>query len=689
MTSTEVGPRGPSATPSGTADEASAPVDFTVRAKLAFPVVGIGASAGGVEALRTFLTATSPQSGMAYVVIQHLSPEHESLMADILGRCTAMPVRQIEEGMQVEPNHVYVIRPGHTVTLENGALHLGEPVEQRGHRRPVDDFFRSLAREQQEGAIGVVLSGTGNNGSAGAQAIKAAGGLCIAQDPDTADFPGMPQSLIHAGYADQVLRTEEIPAVLLRYTQQPYLDPAAEAQAGLALERQRHQLNEVIGIVRHRTGHDFGPYKAPTVLRRIQRRMGLAGITELKDYSARLREQPQEAAALASDLMINVTGFFRDAPAWEALREAVVRPLVEQYEAGVTLRAWVAACASGEEPYTLAMLIAEEAERAAKTVDVKIFATDTADKSLALARAGVYPGGIEGDLAPERLEKFFDKDEHAYRVKKTLREQVVFAPQDVLRDPPFSRVDIVTCRNLLIYLEPEAQRRALALFHFALREGGFLFLGNAESLGHAETLFEVVSKRWRIYSRGGPAQNRFAELPALAARVADPRPAAHTATVISTGRPSATTLIQAALLEVFGPPTAVVDANERIVYFHGDSEPYLLHPSGEATQNLLELVRAPLRAAVRSALRQAIAGKRPVTVHTPSSESAGTFAITAAPLKHSRPPEHFRVSFAPVEARQASASGSEPALAATHTLETDSALEEEVRWRPARRSCSR
>ncbi|HWF99846.1 MAG TPA: chemotaxis protein CheB, partial [Steroidobacteraceae bacterium] len=671
------------ATPSGAPDEASAPIDFAARATLAFPVVGIGASAGGVEVLRAFFAACSPESGMAYVVIQHLSPEHESLMAEILSRCTPMPVRQIEEGMRVEPDRVYVIRPGHTVTLAGGTLHLGEPVEKRGHRRPVDDFFRSLAREQRERAIAVVLSGTGTNGSAGAQAIKAAGGLCIAQDPNTAEFPQMPQSLIHTGYADQVLKVEDIPAVLLQYTQHSALELSAAGGAGTAqeLERHRQQLSEVIAIVRARTGHDFGSYKPPTVLRRIQRRMGLAGIKRLEDYGARLRQNSEEAAALANDLMINVTGFFRDPAAWEALRDSVVQPLVKQYEPGSgPLRAWVAACASGEEPYTLAMLIAEEAERAGKTVEVKIFATDTADKSLGFARAGVYPGGIEGNVAPERLEKFFEKGEHTYRIKKALREQVVFAPQNLLNDPPFSRVDIVTCRNLLIYLEPEAQRRVLTLLHFALREGGYLFLGNAETLGYADTLFEVVSKRWRIYRRTGAA-HRFAELPALAARMPNVRSAARAAAGPIV-RPSATTLIQAALLEEL-PPTAVIDANERIVYFQGDTAPFLQQPSGEATQNLLELVRVPLRSAARSALRQAMAEKRPVTVEAESGEDDSHVAITAAPLKHCQAAQHFRVSFRRMEqaSEPAASEHSAPANAVRgmESLRGDPLLEEELR----------
>jgi two-component system, chemotaxis family, CheB/CheR fusion protein len=664
--------------------EVTAPVGSTSRARCPFPIVGIGASAGGVEALRAFFSATSFDSGMAYVVIQHLSPEHESLMAAILGHCTSMPVFQIEDGLEVRPNNVYVIRPGYTVILKDCRLHLGQPVEKRGHRRPIDDFFRSLAQEQQDNAIAVVLSGTGTNGSAGAQAIKAAGGLCIAQDPNTAEFPGMPQSLIHTGYADQVLPAEEIPRALKQYVQHPFLDLNATGRARAAQEIDRHraELSEIVAIIRLRAGHDFGPYKLGTILRRINRRMGLLGIITLADYANYLRGKADEVSALANDLMINVTGFFRDPEAWEAFREAVIQPLVAQRAPNDTIRAWVTACASGEEAYSLAMLISEEAERLGRSVDVKIFATDTADKSLALARAGIFPGGIEGDLSPERLERFFERDDQTYRVKKTLRDQVVFAPQDVLRDPPFSRVDIVTCRNLLIYLEPEAQRRVLALTHFALREDGYLFLGNAETLGHADTLFEVVSKRWRIYRRLGADRQASNHLPAMLARTAEARPITRLAPTVPI-RPSPTATIQAALLDEFGPPSAVVDANERIVYFHGDASPYLQVPPGETTQNFLDLVRPALRPTVRKALRDAIAVRRVFSMEVQTETDEGSLWVTAAPLQHSRPPDYFRVSFQ--RAPAAKPSDKPPPLGTQSSDGTqsaspglDSALEEEV-----------
>ncbi|HEX4151788.1 MAG TPA: chemotaxis protein CheB [Steroidobacteraceae bacterium] len=663
-------------TPAGDAKDISAPADFSSRATLPFPVVGIGASAGGIEALRRFFSKASATSGMAYVVILHLSPDHESLMAEILGRSAPMPVHQIEDGTRIEPNHAYVIRPGHTVTLEGDRLFLGVPLQQRGHRRPVDDFFRSLAKVQQEKAIAVVLSGMGTNGTAGAQAIKAAGGLCVAQNPEEAEFPSMARSLIHAGYADKVLDIEQIPAFLQRFVHHPYLqlDRIGGRQAAQELEFHRERLQEVLALVRIRTGHDFAPYKTPTVVRRIQRRMGVTGSKEIKSYLEFLKSHGAEAEALANDLMINVTGFFRDADAWEALRTAVIRPMVESRGTNEPIRAWVAACASGEEAYTLAMVISEEAARLHKKLEVKIFATDTADKALGFARAGIYPGGIEADFTPERLARFFDKDEHTYRIKKEIREQVVFAPQDVLRDPPFSRVDVVTCRNLLIYLEAGAQRRALTLMHFALLDGGYLFLGNAETLGQAEDLFEVVSKRWRIYRRTGPAQHRVVDLAAL--RVPAFRALPGVPEPVASPRPAATVALQLALLEATAPATALVDGNERLVYFQGSAEPYLTHPSGEISMSLLDSVRASLRPVVRTALRQAIAEKRAVRIEQALvGESGGLIRITAAPLRPTGAVSHYRVSFEPMTEQPVD-------VVTVHrpsSAVADEALEEEVR----------
>ena len=617
------------------------------KAQLPFYIVGIGASAGGLQALEEFFDGVSPDSGMAYVVVQHLSPDHTSLLGEILSRRASIPVKEIKDGMEVEPNHAYVIAPGHTLTLELGALRLGAPVEKRGHRRPVDDFFRSLAAEQNEKAVAVILSGTGTNGTAGAQAIKAAGGICIAQQPESASFPGMPRSLIHAGYADQVMEARDIPAMLMRYARYPFTGNGDALAADDALQLDRAHLREILAILRTRTKHDFQGYRKATLLRRVHRRMGLVDTANLGDYASILRSSSNEVGALANDLMINVTGFFRDPEAWEALRTSVLAPMIASKQEGQTVRCWVSACASGEEAYTMAMLIAEELT-GREHIDVKIFATDTADRSLALARAGVYPGGIEADMTPERLDRFFDKDEHAYRVKKEVRDMVVFAPHDLLRDPPFSRIDICTCRNLLIYLEPETQRRVLSMLHFALRDGAYLFLGNTESYNGSEYLFEVISKKWRIYRRTGSGQLRFAgglESPNMRLRDETVR-YGESMQNLDSPRPSATLLIQRALLEHYGPPTVVVDRSDRIVYFHGATGEFLDPPAGEPTRDLLQLLRVPLRVPVRTVLRTAVRDNTTVSVQCPLNEAGNRMVeITAAPLISSKAPDYYRVSF--------------------------------------------
>ena len=626
----------------------SAPEDAAPRASLGFPVVGIGASAGGLEALEAFFGSCPTDSGMAYVVVQHLSPDHQSLMAEILAQRTSMPVTEVRDGLAVAPDHVYVIAPGRTLTLSGGRFRLGQPVELRGHRRPVDDFFSSLAEEQKEKAIIVVLSGTGTNGTAGALAVKAAGGICIAQNPDSAAFPGMPRSLIHAGYADQVLEAHQIPELLVRFRSHPYLDDDQGAREGSAdaVEHDLQRLREVFALLRTRTRHDFTGYRKPTLVRRIQRRMGLHGVANLRDYAALLRGRTEELQSLANDLMINVTGFFRDPEAWEALRSSVIAPLVER-KRGESIRTWVTACASGEEAYTLAIILAEEISRAGEPIDVKIYATDTADKSLGLARAGIFPGGIEASLTPERLERFFEKDEHTYRVRKEIRDTVIFAQHDLLRDPPFSRLDLCTCRNLLIYLEPETQRRMLGLLHFALNDGAYLFLGTSESASAVPDSFEVVSKRWRIFRRTGPSQHRFSELPSFAVRslgeMRSAEPDAHAA-----ARTSATFAIQRALLERYGPPTVVVNRADEVVYFHGDTEPFLRHPAGEPTRDLFELLRAPIRAPVRNVLRTAAREHRRVSVPEGEIDTASGIQpvqITAAPVMEHVRSDYFLVSF--------------------------------------------
>jgi two-component system CheB/CheR fusion protein len=615
-----------------------------------FPVVGIGASAGGLEAFGEFFDAMPANSGMAFVLVQHLPPQKNSLLAEILSKRAKMPVTQVEDGVVVEPDHAYVIRPGHTMTINDGRLRLGEPVERRGHRRPVDDFFRSLAEHQGSKSIVVILSGMGSNGTAGAQAVKASGGICIAQDPSTAQFPSMPQSLIDAGYADHVMRPSEMPDLLLNYAHHPYMaghgDGQDEAETQKLLRRDRNYFSEVLALLRTRANFEFSGYKKPTLHRRIQRRMGVNQITQLAEYVQMLRQNPEEIASLANDLMINVTGFFRDPEAWEALRTLVISPLIAERSDGSPIRAWVTACASGEEPYTLAMLIAEESERVKKHFDVKIFATDAAEKSLMRARQGVYPGGIEGDLSPERLEKFFDKEDQVYRIKKMIREMVVFAPQNLLNDPPFSRLDIACCRNLLIYLEPEVQRRVLGILHFSLREGGCLFLGSSEALGNSDRTFDAISKKWRIFRRVGPSRRTTTELAAMGLHRtgdASDRPIPE-----FTAPPSLATLAHKTLLDRYTPPAVVIDRRFKVLYFHGATSIFLSQPSGEPTSNLLNMCGDGLRAAVRAACRQAMSDNSTVMVpdgRIDVGQGPKRIQVVVSPIARSDAHEHFLVCF--------------------------------------------
>lgn len=603
-------------------DRLAQPVNMEAAPRLPFAVIGIGASAGGLEACIEFFEAQSSGSGMAHVVILHLPPDRESLVAEILAKHAAMRVLQIEDGMPVEPDHVYVIRPGFTPTIKDGHLHLGESLEKPGNNRPVDDFFKSLAEEQRERAMCVIMSGMGSNGTAGAQAVKAVGGLVIAQDPDTAKFPSMPRSVIDASYADFILRPAEIPQALLNFASHAYATRRVSADELFAREKQH--FGEILTIIRSRVRHDFSAYKKPTVLRRIQRRMGLHQVNRMAEYVTLLRQSPHEATALCDDLLIHVTGFFRDPEAWEALREQVIVPLVAGRESQSSIRCWVTACASGEEAYTLAMLLAEAAEAARKTFDIKVFATDTAERTLSHARSGTYPMGIESEVTPERLQRFFDKDELHYRVKSELREMVVFAPQNVIQDPPFSRLDICTCRNLLIYLEPTLQKRVLSLLHFGLREGGALMLGTSETVTGVDDLFEQLDKRGRIFRRIGSSRHGLLDFqfPTERNRSEPERFPIRPGTKVSVAQ-----VTSKLLLDKFTPPAVTVNRQNEILYFHGDTSQYLTQPSGEPTRDLLDV---SVRHCERPCERSCMTPRRTMSRLVPRTGTSAIRIVTSA-----------------------------------------------------------
>ena len=611
-----------------------------------FPIVGIGSSAGGLEALQKFFGAMPAECGLGFVIAAHLDPTQESHLPELLSRCTKMPVVQIENDVKVEPDHVYVIAPDQELTIRDGTIRPNKPSAPRGHRHPVDSFFRSLAEDQGECAIAVVLSGTGTNGSHGLRFIKAEGGITIAQDPGTAAFEGMPRAAIGTGIIDLVLPPEKMPEAILGLARHPYVRKPAKAVEESAPEE---DFRTILALVRSGTRRDFSSYRKQTLLRRIHLRMGLHRIEHLPDYIERLRNDAEEIEALARDLTINVTGFFRDPEAWRKLDEKVIAPLVQERPTDAVIRVWVPGCSTGEEAYSIAMLVRERAEAAKKTFALRIFASDVTEGVLSSARAGAYPASISQDIDAERLQRFFEAEDSTYRIRSSLREMITFAPQNLLQDAPFSRMDLISCRNLLIYLEPEVQKKVLALFHFALREGGHLFLGPAESVSSQEDLFQPVSKKWRIYRRLGQTRHDIVDFPIVGGGL------------LGTGanagglerheeppRVPPEKIVGHALLERFAPATALIDQQHRVHYLHGPIEKYLQPPRGMPTHNLLAMAREGLQAPLRLAVRQAVeTGEEVVTpARVRRGGSLHPLELVVAPLRReSNAAQRVLVSF--------------------------------------------
>jgi len=580
------------------------------------------------------------ESGIAFVLVQHLDPTHESLAAEVIGRYTDMPVVQVGGGdTPVRANRVYVIPPGKYLSIGDGHLRLIPPLASGGIRMSIDLFMRALAADAGERAIGIILSGTGTDGTVGLKAIKAAGGMSIAQDPATAQYDGMPSSAIAAGAVDHVLPPERMAEAVLGFLGHSYARSRPEAP--LADAPARSHLEDILSVLRERPGFDFRGYKKTTLQRRIHRRMGLRHVERVGDYVRLLATEPAEANALFADLLIRVTSFFRDPDAWPVLQHDVIRRLVERKEAHAELRAWVPGCATGEEAYSLGMMLIDAVQAAGKSCDVHVFASDVDRGALEIARAGVYPEAIAADLTPERLRRFFVAEGHAYRVVKELRAVMAFAPQNLVADPPFSRLDLISCRNLLMYFEPEAQRRILSLLHFALAEGGHLFLGSAETIDQNAGLFEVVSKKWRIYRRVGPTRPDRVQFPIVLA----PPPATGRLPEQLPARPSAGRLagvIQHLLLERHAPACVVISRKYEVLFFSGPTHDYLVQPGGPPTQDLMALTRDGVQGKLRNAIRQAIEQDAPVTLIGAHVRRAGAYQrvrVTVEPLKGSRDTE--------------------------------------------------
>lgn len=578
-----------------------------------FPIVGIGASAGGIEALDTLFSGLGSDGGLAYVVVTHISPDRESLLHEVLGRFTRLPITVAVNGMQVEPGHVYVLPAGAILGIKNGHLTLRDHDPIRRERNPIDLFFSDLAKECGEYAIGIVLSGGGSDGTLGIKAIKERGGLTFAQAADgTAPrHPDMPASAIATGLIDFALPANEIGARLAEYARSfGVIEDLEGAAAEVAT-------TEIHAQLRDQLGHDFSGYKTKTFARRVQRRMQVARLTRIEDYVERLRRDGDEVTALFRDLLINVTNFFRDADAFEALGTQVLPQLFEGRGAGDTIRVWVPGCATGEEVYSIAMLMREHMDGLRTVPRVQIFATDIDDPALSVARGGRYPDALLDTVSPERRARFFMPDGGSYVIAKEIRELCVFSPHSVIRDPPFSRIDLVSCRNLLIYFGQEVQTQVIPIFHYALRPRGYLFLGTAENVSQFTDLFASLDKKHRIF-QARETDRLPAPLPLIVTGT-QPAPFGRAssfsrglrlANAIHEAGPPLRQLVESHVIDRFAPPHVVVDRDGDVVHYSSRTGKYLEAPVGLPSRQLLTLARRGLRLDLRSALREAIETRR-------------------------------------------------------------------------------
>ena len=571
-----------------------------------FLIVGIGASAGGIQALKDFFGNVPKDSGIAYVVILHMSPEHESRLAEVLQTTSQIPVTQVKQRVKVIPDHVYVIPPNQNLAMTDGHLKLTDMIGVEERRSPVDLFFRTLAETNDSRAVSVILSGTGSNGSMGLKRIKEYGGVAFAQDPHEAQYMDMPRNAIATGLVDYVLPVAAIPAKILSYKQHRGTIQIPEPQETLATDEQA--LRDIFTQLRMRTGHDFSNYKRATMLRRIERRVGIKELSGLGQYVQFLRENRSEAQALMKDLLISVTNFFRDPKSIEALAKNVLPKIVEGKQEGDHIRVWIAGCATGEEAYSLAILLNESLESIVTPQQIQIFATDLDAEAIAIAREGYYSEAEVADVSPERLRRFFVKEHEGYRIRRELRETILFAVHNVIKDPPFSHLDLVSCRNLLIYLNRAAQARVLEVMHFALNPGGHLFLGASESIEGSLDLFSIVDKENHIY-QGRPVPTRVTlPIPEITFKPPVFSPVGKDPSeqeVRAIERLSYVDLHQR-LLEEFAPPSIVVNEEYDIVHLSDHAGEFLQIRGGGPTNNLLKLIRPELRLDVRTALHQAL-----------------------------------------------------------------------------------
>jgi two-component system CheB/CheR fusion protein len=589
------------------------PAPGFIPSTLPFAVVGIGASAGGIEALGRFFEAMPAENGMAFVVVLHLSPKHESSLDKILRAKTRMPVRQVSETMPIEPGHVYLISPTLDLLMNDGMLQVVSAARPRGRHVAIDLFFRTLAEVHRERAVGIILSGAGSDGAVGIARIKEMGGLTLVQSLDDAEYDSMPRSALERGTVDLVLPVVEMPQKLLELTRNARLlqlpsagqlersihVDSAEAQA----QEAEYALREILQILQQRTGHDFKHYKRATVLRRIERRLQVCNLANVIAYRHYLEQHDEEASALLQDMLISVTNFFRDRTVFEALERDVIPRIFQEATDTEQIRAWSVGCATGEEAYSIAMLLTDQNDMMAKARPIQVFASDIDEQAVAVARTGIYPGAIITDVTPTRLRQYFDREDEHFCVKREIREKILFAIHNILQDPPFSRLHLISCRNLLIYLDRDVQTKVLEILHYALHPNGYLFLGTAESADAVARYFKPVDKKNRIYQavsvrsetlfHAPPLISRSGRLPVKAARDRGEQ------------RPVSPQDLYRKLVEISGPPGILIDQNHQIIYATKHAGRFLSHPGGEPSHDILVTLHPDLQLEFRAALFRA------------------------------------------------------------------------------------
>ncbi|WP_306590482.1 chemotaxis protein CheB [Geothrix sp. 21YS21S-4] len=643
---------------------------------IAFPIVGIGASAGGLEALDEFLKHLPPNSGMAFVVVQHLDPNRPGMLVELLQRATLMKVVRATDKLKLRPDHVYVIPPNKDMSILRGTLFLFPPADPPGRRLPIDFFFKALAEDRREGAVGIIFSGMGSDGAQGVRAIRERGGLVLVESPASARFDSMPQSAIEEGVADRVAPPAALASEIVELVQKALGRSLVEPRL---TDHDRSAFAKICILLRDRTGHDFSLYKKSTVYRRIERRIGIHGLGSLSAYLRHLAENPQEVKFLFQELLIGVTSFFRDPEAWRELREEVFPALFASRPGGGPLRAWVAACSTGEEAYTLAMTFREALHQAQPegSYSLQIFATDLDPEAVGKARRGFFSARAVAELSPERLSAWFRAEGSGFRIRREIREMIVFAVQDVIQDPPFIHLDLLACRNLLIYLAPELQKRLMPLFHYSLNPGGHLLLGSAESIGNASDLFTPHPGKSRLFRR--QAASFFPERALFPLHVPLLRESLRKS-AMSTPSINLQALADQVLLQRFAPASVLASASGDILYVSGRTGKYLEPAMGKANWNVFAMAREGLRAELPLAFQKAVGGKGPVLLRGLKVETDGGTQIVDVTVQELESPDALQGMVMIVFSDQAAALASESrprrkAASATESRVVDLELE--------------